>query len=151
MKLRYIGAALLGLLWIVYPACRETKSIFYGRQVIEMPSGKEIYIKTMVWGITSDHQITVISATKDLYDFRNAKDDYQFPFYLPALYYKTGPDSLTLYVTSKAGPPESGQFPIKVDQVEVDILDYQELKAHPEKLGASRLEITTDTNLDESS
>ena len=87
------------------------KSVFYGRQTIKLPSGKVVYVKTMVWGITSDYSITTLSETRELYDLRNAKSDYVFASYLPRLFYRTEGNTLILYDYDTFKPPETGQFP----------------------------------------
>jgi hypothetical protein len=144
-------AILIGLILISVLANTScvfsTKNVFYGRQTINLPGGVTLYVKTMVWGMTSDHGVTVISADNELYDFRESRKDFVFPSNKQAIYYRLEGDTLKLFDYVLPIAPSVSQFPIKVEFVEMNIMDDIKMRDNPKDLGVTKLDIVIDNNL----
>jgi hypothetical protein len=107
-----------------------------------MSKDTEVYVKRMVRGPTYDRSVTVISMNPDLYDFNTTTTDYVFDSFQPTLYYKVENDTLKLYIYgSPAQSPQTGEFPVHIEQVVLDLKDYLKMTENYQSMGIERLEL----------
>jgi hypothetical protein len=112
------------LFYFVFP--RRDEGVFYKVIPIESGNHSVIFIKKKIWGMTSDHQVIVISNTKEKRFTPNAKQNYIYNGLSP-LFYNLKNDSLYIY-TYKASPvPQELVTDIKIVQIELENPEMMQL------------------------
>jgi hypothetical protein len=142
------SALLMMLILAALFSCGPDMSPNYGIQSIILPTGQEVFVKRMVWGLNGDS--LVISPSKEYCDGPNARTDYIFHELGSGsfgFYYKTESDALVLYVWSRASEPEGGVFPMKVVQNELGPIGDSEMAQKADRLGLKRMEVSIDKSL----
>jgi len=101
---------------------------------VELISNKDksvIYIKSKNWGVTGDHQITVITTNEEREFEPDSTEEYIFNELGPFLYRVKG-DSLILNVRSKANIPNNFKSNWKIEQIETENPEMQDLWINPD-------------------
>jgi hypothetical protein len=101
---------------------------------VELISDKDnsvIYIKSKNWGVTGDHQVTVISTDGEREFEPDSTKEFVFKGLDPFLYRVKG-DSLILNVRSKVKIPINFKSRWKIKQIETENPEMQDLWANPD-------------------
>jgi len=101
---------------------------------VELISDKDnsvIYIKSKNWGVTGDHQITVITTDGEREFEPDSTREYVFKGLGPFLYRVKG-DSLILNVGSKVTIPNNFKTSWKIKQIETENPEMQDLWINPD-------------------
>lgn len=75
-----------------------------------------VFIKSKVWGISSDHQIITISKNGDIPFLADSTNDFVFKGWSPFLY-KFENDTLSVFIRSASNTPTNFKSDIKVQQI----------------------------------
>ena len=122
IKILFIGLLIVivaGVLFFYFAIPKKDEDHFFKVIAIEPDNHSVIYIKKKVWGMTSDHQVIVISDTKEQNFVPTASRNYIYNG-LAQLFYKIREDSLYIY-TLKASPvPHDLITNIKIVQIELE-------------------------------
>lgn len=104
--------------------------------VVELKSDtsqEAIYIKKKVWGISSDHQVIVISTSGDVEFEVQESEEYLYKTSTPFLY-EFKDDLLKVYTRQASVIPSGFDSGIKVEQIVLNNPDMMELlEKHEEK------------------
>ena len=94
---------------------------------ISAANGDAIYIKRLIWGLTSDNQITVISNSPDEINEIDSIRDYVFKDLVPFVY-KLESNKLIIYTMQPAREPSQfDSSKIRVIQTRVSNPEYMDL------------------------
>ncbi|PSR52497.1 hypothetical protein AHMF7605_02635 [Adhaeribacter arboris] len=100
-------------------------------ELISTKDNSVIYIKSKNWGLTGDHQVTVITSNEDSEFEPDSTQEYIFNG-LGAVVYRVKQDTLILYVSPKTKIPINFQSNWKIKQIETESSEKQELLVNPE-------------------
>jgi hypothetical protein len=130
---------LLALLPISFTACLPDLSPSFG--IVKLKIGdREVYFKREVRGLSYD--TLVISPSDGFCGMPDPKSDFIFNSLDPLpLYYRVDNNTLVLYGTDSATPPEAENFPVKVVQHKLTALEFNRLAKDAAQLGLQPLEI----------
>ncbi|AOM79940.1 hypothetical protein [Pedobacter steynii] len=87
--------------------------------ILSQDKKSTIYIKTKNWGVTGDHQLTVVSTSPEKEFESDSTKEIIFKGLEPFLY-KSNKDTLFLYVWEKSIIPENFRSKWIVKQTEID-------------------------------
>ena len=90
-----------------------------GKLTLSQDKKSTIYIKTKNWGVTGDHQLTVVSTSPEKEFESDSTKEIIFKGLEPFLY-KSNKDTLFLYVWEKSMIPENFRSKWIVKQTEID-------------------------------
>lgn len=99
-------------------------------ELISEKDNSKIYIKSKNWGMTGDHQITVISGSGEREFEVDSTTQLVFHGLEPFLY-QVKEDSLILYVREKVGVPEGFKTNWVVKQNEIENPEMMRLRTNP--------------------
>lgn len=143
---RALFLTLISALHLSSISCVPDMSSDYGVVTVTMPNNLEIYFKREVRGLSYD--TLVLSPNKSVCDMPNSKSDYIYPVIGPLeLFYKVEGNSLILYGTFAAPPPEASKFPVSVVQHEFNPSEFSQLKMKIGEMGLKRLEVNIDKKI----
>jgi hypothetical protein len=87
--------------------------------ILSQDKKSTIYIKAKNWGVTDDHQLTVITASPEKEFEPDSTKEILFKGLGPFLY-KSNKDTLFLYVVKKSHIPEGFRSKWIITQIEID-------------------------------
>ena len=110
----------------------------YTVKSIEFDNGKKLYLKSKVWGISSDKKIIALS-TDSTYVIKDAKKEY---IYMQAdfLFYQVKRDSLYLYVYNLSKQPLFFQSSVKIKQIQLENREMMGLFHNSDKAEIKKFE-----------
>lgn len=121
-----VGSALF--FYFVFP--KKDEDVFYKVFLIKREgTNSEIYIKKKVWGMTSDHQVIVISNKKEKQFVPAANQNYIYNGMAP-LFYKLQKDSLYIYTYKVSSIPKDLITDFKIIQIELENPEMMKLLEH---------------------
>jgi hypothetical protein len=137
-----LAMCLLALLPFSFTACAPDLSSAFGMLAVTV-GNREVYFKREVRGLSYD--ALVISPSSSFCKMPDPRSDYIFREQGPVrLYYKVDNNTLVLYGTGSATPPEARNFPVNVVQHELTVLEFDQLDKDAARLGLLALEISVD-------
>lgn len=146
LKIFFLFASLC-VMTLVHSSC--IKSPYrYGLVSLKVSANHEVYFKRVGRGVS--HDSLALSASKDPCAEPNPEVDFIFHGSgsgSASIYYKIENDTLVIYPSSTATPPQGNQFPVKVIQHDLNTLAYADLQKNYETLGLKYLEVKLDEKL----
>lgn len=113
---------------VIIMGCASGLNDTFNSEVLASSDGEKIYVNTLNWGITDDHQITAISANKD--KARERSDTTDVVKGLEPFLYTFKDDTLSLYFDGNINYKVKNKFKtIYVKYVSLDKKRYREVKA----------------------
>ncbi|MVT39188.1 hypothetical protein GO495_01215 [Chitinophaga oryziterrae] len=107
----------------------DNKNDYFQTTITKLPSKKgypSVFIKRMVWGLTGDKQVIVISNT-DNKNFKAPKSNEYVYEGLFEMFYKIQRDTLFIYTLISSPVPNKFSAPYKIVQVELNNPELMDL------------------------
>lgn len=120
----------LGLYWFL-SGVQDAFSGTYTRTELNSADNQKLYIKSHNWGLTGDHQLTVIETDDEREFEEDSTKQITFKGLEPFLY-KVSNDTLFLFLDEKSTVPNGFNSTWTIIQKEVDDRTMRKLKRDPE-------------------
>jgi hypothetical protein len=120
------GVKILGVFFLLSFVWVQTMDATFNSKELVSSKGEKIYVNSLNWGVTDDHQLTCISSSKD--KLKKINDTINICKGLQPFIYSFRNDTLKLFFKNKIFYRTKEYFKtIKIEYVTLNIIEYQEI------------------------
>lgn len=116
----------------------------YSVSSIRLNSGREIFFKREVRGVTGSYDVIAISADGNPCRSYDPQTDYCICTSADRVYYKAEGDTLHLFYSTSTSAPKRFPFQLIVENHEVHPMEREKFKQEYERIGITRLDLPID-------
>src|SRR5262245_16096744 len=119
----------------------------YSVSSIRLTSGREIFFKREVRGVTGSYDVIAISADGNPCRSYDPQTDYCICTGTDRVYYKAEGDTLHLFYSTSTSAPKSFPFQVIVENHEVHPMEREKFKQGYERMEITRLDLPIDARI----
>jgi len=113
----------------------------YSVSSIRLTSGRELFFKREVRGVTGNYDVIAISADGNPCRSYDPETDYCICTGEDRVYYKAEGDTLHLFYSTSTSAPKSFPFQLLVENHDVHPMEREKFKQEYERMGITRLDM----------
>lgn len=102
------------------------KPVYIKEQIYFPEKNETVYLKSKIWGLTGDHQITTISTNPDSEFFPDSTSEYIF-YGFEALIYKKSKDTLYIFAGQTPEKPVNFNSKINIVMIKTQAIEWTSL------------------------
>ena len=119
----------------------------YSVSSVRLTSGREIFFKREVRGVTGNYDVIAISADGNPCRSYDPQTDYCICTSTDRVYYKAEGDTLHLFYSTSTSAPERFPFQIIVENHDVHPMEREKFKQEYERMRITRLDLPIDPKI----